>query len=629
MNVGTLTALLSIDHAKFDRGLDKAHANAEGFATKTGGSFRKFALAGAAAFAAVAGAAIGFFGDATKQAEDNIKAADYFTRIYGKAGDAVESWNKQQAAAYGVSDTEALKAEASIGMIAKAMGFTQAQASGMSEQLLKTAANLAAMKNIPVSDALSAITRGLAGQTRGLKQMGIVITPIMIKQEAMTLGLYKGKGALSDHAKAAASYALILQRGAVANGEFAKGQNDLSNQLKVAGAEWSNLMDTAGRAIMPLVTAVLPSLLGALQTFSNWVDGNGPLLRTIVSTAMDGVRTAFKLAGVAIDWISKNVVPVLVTVFQFVVNKVIPQLVGAINWVSDNVVPALGTAFQWISDNVLPALATAFDFVANLFGGQGQMIAIVVGTVLVAAFGAWAISAAAAAAATLIALAPVIAVIAVVALVFKALQLTWQVYGDKIKAGIGVVANFIGTAFDNLKLGIKTAWDFIVNIVTTAINIITAPIKLFASLVSGLFNVVPQAIKTAINAVIGIVNGVIDAVDSVKLSVHVGPVNWDWSGVGVPKFSYLASGTPSFNGGWAVVGEKGPELAKLPGGTAVYPHGRSQQMLDGAGGGAQSAPRPIQIYQTITGADPEEVTTATKRALRQASLETSLAGGLG
>lgn len=46
----------------------------------------------------------------------------------------------------------------------------------------------------------------------------------------------------------------------------------------------------------------------------------------------------------------------------------------------------------------------------------------------------------------------------------------------------------------------------------------------------------------------------------------------------VPGF---ASGVKNFSGGWAMVGEEGPELVRLPQGADVYPHGQSKAMVGG------------------------------------------------
>jgi len=47
----------------------------------------------------------------------------------------------------------------------------------------------------------------------------------------------------------------------------------------------------------------------------------------------------------------------------------------------------------------------------------------------------------------------------------------------------------------------------------------------------------------------------------------------------VPKF---ATGTTNFGGGFATVGENGPELVQLPAGTNIYNHSQTAQIVDSA-----------------------------------------------
>jgi hypothetical protein len=59
------------------------------------------------------------------------------------------------------------------------------------------------------------------------------------------------------------------------------------------------------------------------------------------------------------------------------------------------------------------------------------------------------------------------------------------------------------------------------------------------------------------------------------MSVVPGPVKKAVGGLA--GFVGLASGGTVTGGGWAVVGERGPELLRLPGGSTVYDHQQTKQ----------------------------------------------------
>lgn len=67
----------------------------------------------------------------------------------------------------------------------------------------------------------------------------------------------------------------------------------------------------------------------------------------------------------------------------------------------------------------------------------------------------------------------------------------------------------------------------------------------------------------------------------------VGTLSWkvpDWvpmiggNRIGAPKLPHFENGVRNFSGGWAMVGEKGPELVNLPKGSNVFSNGESKSM---------------------------------------------------
>ena len=71
-----------------------------------------------------------------------------------------------------------------------------------------------------------------------------------------------------------------------------------------------------------------------------------------------------------------------------------------------------------------------------------------------------------------------------------------------------------------------------------------------------------------------------------------------------------ALGTPSFQGGLTWVGERGPELVRLPAGSTIYPADKSAQMSQSGG------PTLVQnIYNPVE----EKTSVSTNKALQRAA----------
>ena len=136
-------------------------------------------------------------------------------------------------------------------------------------------------------------------------------------------------------------------------------------------------------------------------------------------------------------------------------------------------------------------------------------------------------------------------------------------------------------------------------------------------------------VKGAINVLIDAVNGMIRALNGIQIhipkvgigDVAVGP--FDWNGLNLSTIPRLAVGTRDFGGGWAMLGERGPELARLPRGTRRVHRGPEPRP---PGGSAPAASGPLIGSQTIVGVAPGDVERETRRALRRAALAWSLEG---
>jgi phage-related protein len=107
-----------------------------------------------------------------------------------------------------------------------------------------------------------------------------------------------------------------------------------------------------------------------------------------------------------------------------------------------------------------------------------------------------------------------------------------------------------------------------------------------ASIFTAAWNGITNGLKAALN-------WVIDRLNSFHVSIPswVPVVGGDTFGFNIP---HVAVGGPV--SGMALVGEQGPELVNLPGGSSVYPNSNTMSMLNGMGGGGS-----VQVDFNITG----------------------------
>jgi TP901 family phage tail tape measure protein len=158
---------------------------------------------------------------------------------------------------------------------------------------------------------------------------------------------------------------------------------------------------------------------------------------------------------------------------------------------------------------------------------------------------------------------------------------------DLIVSGVHLMGSVIGAVFNAIKGPASDTWNFITGLWNGIVGFFSG----LASGISGVFSTIAKSIggffssafdgaknfvKGGINGLIDIANGAVHAMNNT-----VGKLP------GVPHIGdipHLASGTNFFQGGVALLGEQGPELAVLPQGAQVVPAQQTASMLNGSQG---------------------------------------------
>jgi hypothetical protein len=298
---------LIADNKDFKKGVDGATGATDGFKS----NLLKVGTAIGAAFAAKK--VIDFAKDSIAAAQDLNANMSRTKTIFGEASDSVAKWSEGSAKSLRISQADALGYANTIGKtLVGSFGLSETAAAKMSIEVVQTAKDMATFNRIPMDQALSGIQKGLSGATRGLKDMGVVISQSEIELKAVQLGLGKttvdmskvesaslavkkaqltyndavkksgkessaaqkalltlegaqskldgamksGKTTVDAAGKAQATFALIQEKGAFQMGATERGAGSLKAQQEKLSAEWKNAQATLGNALLPVVTKV-------------------------------------------------------------------------------------------------------------------------------------------------------------------------------------------------------------------------------------------------------------------------------------------------------------------------------------------------------------------------------------
>ncbi len=295
---------------RFGGMLDKVKGKASGF----GGVMQNLGMGvmqgvGIAGFMGVtmaAGALVQGIGGAISAASDLNETVSKVKVVFGPAAQGVLDFGKDAARGMGMSQNAALAAAGTMGNLFVAMGVVPQASANMSTGLVKLAGDLASFNNADPAEVLEALRSGLVGESEPMRRFGVQLSETRVQQEALTLGLWDGTGALSDAAKAQARYSIILKDSKTAQGDFARTSSGLANQQRIAAARMEDSMARVGQAILPVATAILPVLADAFAGLLDWIgqilEGIGKwvaenkflmsVLGSLVSFIVTGVGTA-------------------------------------------------------------------------------------------------------------------------------------------------------------------------------------------------------------------------------------------------------------------------------------------------------------------------------------------------
>lgn len=304
-------------------------------------------------------------------------------------------------------------------------------------------------------------------------------------------------------------------------------------------------------AMVAVAEEVVPALIAGFQSFAEQI-------LPVLQAAFDSFVT--------------NVLPVLIEAFGFITETVIPAFADAIGWVTTNILPPLIAIFDTIAQTVIPILAAALDTIVAVVRDNWPTISSIAATVGNA----------------------VKTAMELISQVVKAVAPVVRWLAETIFPILGAAAGLLLQVIDVAFKAIGGVFDVFAKVTSAIIKTLTDLWSGFAGFFKTIWDGIGAVAKGAINFLISIINGIISAVNSIQ--VHIGRIGldtpagfigvgpFDWNGLQLPHIKYLQSGTPFFEGGWAMLGERGPELAFLPRGTAVANAGETEDILAGGGG---------------------------------------------
>lgn len=239
----------------------------------------------------------------TQKGIEFLDLNDTFLQTFSGIGKAANKMRNELVDAYGLSTNEATKLLSTNGAILQSVGLSTEKSLEFAGAATKLGAAIGDFnaRGITAAQATDALTKALAGQTRGLKELGIVISDDDIKREAQRLGLVGLNGELTNSAKAQSVLSLATKQSSLAIENFnSKGDSLAEKQARIKsgiddlvtafGIELSQTLVGAGGAITEFLTQA-----NRLETFQTIARKTIDIVKALGATVTFGFIFQFEV----------------------------------------------------------------------------------------------------------------------------------------------------------------------------------------------------------------------------------------------------------------------------------------------------------------------------------------------
>ncbi len=274
----SLVVRISADLNDFARQLDAMTKGVAKAASKIEG-FGKALTIGITAPVLAAAAAL------AKLGAENEDVAGRLERVFGNAAASVDASIAQMMKSIPETGTELRKLAISADNMAQGLGLAPPKAAEVSQSLLKLAGDAAAFAHVPIEQAMDALSRGLAGRTRGLLEFGIAINQADIKARALQMGILHVGNEITETGTALAAYSLIMDNASRIQGEAERTAGQAGKSFAFLKRDLSELADNVSGLVLPAL--------------SDLAKGARDVVKIFATMDTSTVTTFFKIAAAA------------------------------------------------------------------------------------------------------------------------------------------------------------------------------------------------------------------------------------------------------------------------------------------------------------------------------------------
>ena len=303
-----------------------------------------------------------FIGNGIQMASDLQEIQNVVDVTFGNNAKEVNEWAKANVEAFGLTELQAKKFSSTTGAIINGMGVTGKKATEMSKRVAELSGDMASFYNLEHEAAFEKIRAGIIGETEPLKALGIVMTETNLSAFALAEGMEKPYKQMSESERVMVRYNFILEKTALAHGDFARTSDSYANSQKTLQNTIDSLGVSFGNGLLPALGTFNTMIGDVLKTLEPILSLLGNLIGGVLQSLFNQFKPiieAFKLIMAVISPIIDIVNGLLSAVFGMV-NGISTAIMSVLSPVIDMMVgwfeglkQPIDTAMKFISDALL------------------------------------------------------------------------------------------------------------------------------------------------------------------------------------------------------------------------------------------------------------------------------------
>lgn len=208
---------------------------------------------------------IGYLAKAINKSMEYTENLNLFTVAMGDYADEAKRYAEEVSQVMGIDPAEWLKAQGTFNILATGFGVTADKAAIMSKNLTQLGYDLSSFYNISVSDAMTKLQSGLAGELEPLRRLGYDLSVARLQEEAYALGIEKKITKMNQAEKSMLRYHAIMSQVTQVQGDMARTLEFPANQTRILKAQIDQLNRAIGNIFIPLLNKMLPYLIAMAQ----------------------------------------------------------------------------------------------------------------------------------------------------------------------------------------------------------------------------------------------------------------------------------------------------------------------------------------------------------------------------